>query len=64
MKVLPFQDMRQRALRKIAIDAAGIDLDGDLEIAVDRMKMGRPMISVLHGDDNTEESTEFRHSSL
>jgi hypothetical protein len=51
------EHVRQRSLRKIAIDATGFDLDGDFEIAVDRVKMGRPMISVVHGDNDAEKAT-------
>jgi uncharacterized Rossmann fold enzyme len=42
----------------------GLDLDSNLEIAIDCMKMGRPVISVVHGDDNAKKATQLRHTSL
>jgi len=59
-----FHSNTWRSFRKIAIDATGFDLDGNLKIAVNRMKMGRPVISVVHGDNNAEKATQFRHASL
>jgi hypothetical protein len=50
--------------RKITISMTGLDLDSNLEIAIDCMKMGRPVISVLHGDDNAKKATQLRYTSL
>jgi hypothetical protein len=64
MQVIPLQHVSQRSFRKIAIDATGFDLDGDFEIAVDRVKMGRSVIAVLHRDNDAKKATEFGHASL
>jgi hypothetical protein len=57
MQLLPFQNVRHCSFRKITINAAGLDLDSNLEISVDRMKMGRPVFSVVHGDNNAKKAT-------
>ena len=64
MQLFPFQHMRQGSLRKLAIDTAGLDLNGNLEIALDRVKVRRPMIAVVHGDNDSEKATQFGHASL
>jgi hypothetical protein len=47
----------QRPFREIAIDATGFDLDRNLKFTVNRMKMGRSMITLVHGDDDAEKAT-------
>jgi len=56
MQLPPFLDMRESTLRKYPVDATGFDLDGDLSASIDRVKMSRPVITIIHRDDDTKEA--------
>jgi hypothetical protein len=64
LQIFPFEYLCQRSLREISIDATRLNFNGDFEIALNGMKMGRPMIPAIYGDDDTEEATQFGHASL
>lgn len=64
MQVRPLEYVRQRAFRKVAIHSALLDLHCDFEVAINGVEVRRPVIAVIHGNDNTQEATQFRHSPL
>jgi len=57
----PLLDVGQCSAREAAVDAAGCNLDGDLILAIDGVKVRRRVIAVLHGDHDPKEAADFRH---
>jgi hypothetical protein len=56
MQFSPFMHMRKRALGKIAVDSTRLDLHRNFKLTIDRMKMSRPVITIVHGDDNAKKA--------
>jgi hypothetical protein len=64
VQLFPFQYVRQSPFREISVDATRFNFNCDLEIAINRMKMGWPMIPVIHRDNDAEKATQFGHAAL
>ncbi len=62
MQLAPLLDVRKRPLRHFAAHVAGPDIDRNFEFAMNGIKVRRAMVSVVHGDDDSEEATELWHS--
>jgi len=61
MKLSPLLDVRQSSLRKLPVYLSRLNFHRNLEFAVDRMKVRWAMVSIVHGDNNSEKSAEFGH---
>jgi hypothetical protein len=64
MKPIPFKHSRQGSLGKLALDYSTINFDCDFVFPILRMEMWRSMIAVVHPNNDSKESTDFRHGSL
>jgi len=64
MQLVPLQHMSQGSSRKPTLHDTRGDVHDYLILPVLRMKVCRSMIIPIHGDDNTEESTDNRHIIL
>lgn len=53
MQFSPFLDMCQGSLRKLPIYLSRLDFHGDFKVAVNRVEVRRPMVSIVHGNDDT-----------
>ena len=61
MQLAPLMDVRQGATRQAAIHPTSLDLDRYLKVAIDRMEMCWTVLTVIHGDHDTEEPTKLGH---
>src|SRR5450631_3071557 len=61
MQHAPFLHVRQCSFWQLAIKLTRQDVHSCLKLAIDCMKMRRPVIPVVHGDYDTKKSTQFRH---
>ena len=52
-------DVGQRAPGKFARDHPGLDLNGDLKLAIEGVKVRRFMVPVKHRNDNPPETVKF-----
>jgi hypothetical protein len=60
-----FQSQMQRPARQMSFqDLQPLDVDGCLELAVDGVEMGWPMIAKEHPDHDSVENTDRRHPFL
>ena len=64
MQAPPFQDKTKRTRRKRASHAAVADPDLNCFARVARMKVRRRVLVVIHGDDDSEEAADLRHSGI
>ena len=58
---MPLKDGRKCPLGELSRDAAAFDLDRDFIVTIVGMEVRRCMISVMHANDHTQESADFRH---
>ena len=61
MELSPLLDVRQSPLRKLPVYLSRLNFHRNLEFSVDRMKVRWAMVSIVHGDNNSEKSAEFGH---
>lgn len=64
MQASPFEHVRQGPLGEVAIHTARRQLDRDLEITIDGVKVRWGVITVVHGDDNPKEPTDLGHEEV
>src|SRR6185295_14547113 len=62
MKLAPLLDVCKRPLWHFAGHLASPDIDRDFEFTINGVKVRRAMVSVVHGDNDSEEAAELRHS--
>ena len=63
MKLQPFQHVRLSSLRQCAVYPARLNFHGDFEIAINRVEMRWPVLSVIHRDNDSEEAADFGHAA-
>ena len=61
MKLPPLLDVCQSPFWKLPVYLSRLNFHRNLEIAVDSMKVRWPVVSIVHGDNNSEKSAEFGH---
>ena len=64
MKIPPLENERHSTTRHFTIHIAVCDSNGYLVPRVPDMKVSRLMLTVIHGDDDSEESAKYRHSRI
>lgn len=57
----PFLDMGQCTFGKLTVQLTRHNVHCCLEVAVDCVKVRWAVVTVIHSDDDTKKSTEFRH---
>jgi hypothetical protein len=63
MQIVPIEYCRQCPPRKSTLDDTGIYVDGDFMLAILRVEMRRRMVSIVHPNNDSEESADFWHRS-
>ena len=64
MQLVPFQNVRQRPPRKLAGNHTRLDLNRDLKLAVEGVKVRRLMVPVENGDHNPQEPRDLRRLAI
>jgi len=61
VKRRPLEHEGARPQGEVPIHDATLDLDGDLEVSVDRVEVRGRMLPVEHADDDSQETANLRH---
>lgn len=64
MELVPLKNECQRTPRELPCHDAILDSDGNLKLAIGGVEVWRHVVSIEHGDHDTEEATELRHKSI